>query len=212
MVLLQKSYSKLNLLQKKLQGLSYPKSFLDYLLGSRKSLTIVTDYYDYIRGEVFIDDMFDINDDVPRGFDLAVLIHLLYKDFLTQIKKGSINEQVARFLLSGKARYLGEKKINRRVMKALTEHVFTFESIEEEIIEEESKREKKAYITIQMKESEILRGEIFLHDLSPYLSNQNITIEDLLTILYLDFINQIKEQGNSDKIQKNILSHLKSAL
>ncbi|MDR4950403.1 hypothetical protein [Neobacillus cucumis] len=209
---MQKSYSKLNLLQKKLQGLSYPKSFLDYLLGSRKSLTIVTDYYDYIRGEVFIDDMFDINDDVPRGFDLAVLIHLLYKDFLTQIKKGSINEQVARFLLSGKARYLGEKKINRRVMKALTEHVFTFESIEEEIIEEESKREKKAYITIQMKESEILRGEIFLHDLSPYLSNQNITIEDLLTILYLDFINQIKEQGNSDKIQKNILSHLKSAL
>jgi hypothetical protein len=208
---LKKSYSKLNLLQKKLQGLSSPKGFFDYILGNRKYLTIVTGYYDYIRGEVFIDDMFDIFDDVPRGFDLAVLIHLLYKDFLTQIKKGNVNKQVAGFLLSGKARYLGEKKAERRVMKALTEHVFTFESIEEEIIEE-SEKEKKAYITIQMKESEILRGEIFLHDLTPYLNNQHVTIEDLLTILYLEFINQIKEQGNSDKIQKNILSHLKSAL
>ncbi|MGF6947751.1 hypothetical protein QF028_000244 [Neobacillus sp. B4I6] len=208
---MKKSYSKLNLLQKKLQGLSSPKGFFDYILGNRKYLTIVTGYYDYIRGEVFIDDMFDIFDDVPRGFDLAVLIHLLYKDFLTQIKKGNVNKQVAGFLLSGKARYLGEKKAERRVMKALTEHVFTFESIEEEIIEE-SDKEKKAYITIQMKESEILRGEIFLHDLTPYLNNQHVTIEDLLTILYLEFINQIKEQGNSDKIQKNILSHLKSAL
>jgi hypothetical protein len=210
-VLLKKSYSKLNLLQKKLQGFSSPKSFLDYVLGNQKYLTIITSYYDYIRGEVFIDDMFDIFDDVPRGFDLAVLIHLLYKDFLTQIKKRNINKEVARFLLSGKAQYLGEKKVERRVMKALTEHVFTFESIEEEFIKE-SEKERKAYITIQMKESEILRGEIFLHDLTPYLNNQHVTIEDLLTILYLDFINQIKEQGNSDKIQKNILSHLKSAL
>ncbi|SMQ86628.1 hypothetical protein SAMN05444673_6627 [Bacillus sp. OV166] len=208
---MKKSYSKLNLLQKKLQGLSSPKGFLDYMLGNRKYLTIVTGYYDYIRGEVFIDDMFDIFDDVPRGFDLAVLIHLLYQDFLTQVKKGNINKQVAGFLVSGKARYLGEKKAERRVMKALTEHVFTFESIEEEIIEE-SEKEKKAYITIQMKESEILRGEILLHDLTPYLNDQHVTIEDLLTILYLDFINQIKEQGNSDKIQKSILSHLKSAL
>jgi hypothetical protein len=211
-VLLKKSYSKLNLLQKKLQGLSSPKGFLDYMLGNRKYLTIVTGYYDYIRGEVFIDDMFDIFDDVPRGFDLSVLIHLLYKDFLTQIKKGNINKQVAGFLVSGKARFLGEKKVEKRVMKALTKNVFSFESIEEEINEEESEKEKKAYITIQMKESEILRGEIFLHDLTPYLNDQHVTIEDLLTILYLDFINQIKEQGNSDKIQKNILSHLKSAL
>lgn len=209
---MKKSYSRLNLLQKKLQGFSSPKRFFDYILGNRKYLTIVTGYYDYIRGEVFIDDMFDLYEEVPRGFDLAVLIHLLYKDFLTQIKKGNINKQVAEFLLSGKAQYLGEKKVEKRVMKALTEHVFTFESIEEEVIEEGAEKEKKAYITIQMKEAEILRGEIFLHDLTPYLKDQHVTIEDLLTILYLDFINQIKEKGNSDKVQKNILSHLKSAL
>lgn len=189
MVLLKKSYSKLNLLQKKLQGISSTRSFLDYIFGNGKYLTIIIGYYDYLRGEIFIDDMFDMYEDVPRGFDLAVLIHLLYKDFITQIKKGNINKQVAGFLLSGKERYLIEKKVEKRVLKAVTEHVFTFESIEEEIIEEEVEKEKKAYVTIQMKESELLRGEIFLHDLSPFLKGQHLTIEDLLTILYLDFIN-----------------------
>ena len=209
---MKKSYSRLNLLQKKLKGISSPKSFFDFIFGDGKYLTIIIGYYDYIRGEVFIDDLSDIYEDVPRGFDLAVLIHLLYKDFLTQIKKGNINKQVAGFLLSGKTRYLGEKKVEKRVMKALTEHVFTFESIEEEVLGEEEEKEKKAYLTIKMKESEILRGEIFLHDLTPYLKDQHVTIEELLTILYLDFINQIKEQGNSDKVHKNIISHLKSAL
>lgn len=212
MVLLRKSYSKLNLLQKKLQGLSSTKSLFDYIFGNGKYLTIILGYYDYLRGEVFIDDMFDMYEDVPRGFNLAVLIHVLYKDFITQIKKGNINKQVAGFLLSGKERYLRENKVEKRVMKAVTEHVFTFESIEEEIIEEEVEKEKKAHVTIQMKESELLRGEIFLHDLSPFLKGEHLTIEDLLIILYLDFINQIKEQGNSMKVQKNILSHLKSAL
>ena len=211
MVLLKKSYSRLNLLQRKLQGLSPSKGLFDYIFGNRRYLKIIIGYYDYIRGEVFIDDMFDMYEDVPHGFNLAVLIHLLYKDFLNQIKKGNINKQVAGFLMSKKEQYMGEVKVEKRVMKALSDHLFTFETIEKEVIEEDFEKEKKAHITIQMKETEILRGEIFLHDLSPYLKDQHITIEDLLTILYLDFIAQVKEEGNSVKVQKNILSHLKSA-
>jgi hypothetical protein len=211
-VLLKRSYSSLNLLQQKLKGFSSEKGFFDYIFNNRKYLTLVVGYYDYLRGKVFIEDIYDMYEDVPYGFDLAVLIHLLYKDFMTQIKKGAENKQVAGFLLSGKAEYLGKKKVERRVMKALTEHVFTFESIEEDIIEEKHKKEKEAHLTIRMKESEILRGEIFLHDLSPFLKDEHMTIEDLLTILYLDFIKQIKEHGNSVKVQKNILFHLKSGL
>ena len=154
--------------------------------------------------------MLDMYEDVPLGFDLAVLIHLLYRDFITQIKKGTEFKQVAGFLLSGKEEYLGKKRTEKRVMKALTEHVFSYESMEEEVIEAKSEKEKEAHLTIRIKESEILRGEIFLHDLSPFLNEQHITIEDLLTILYLDFINQIKKHGNSEKVQKNILFHLKS--
>lgn len=207
---MKRSYSSLDLLQQKLKGSYSQKGFFDFIFNSRKYLTLVIGYYDYLRGKVFIDDMYDMYEDIPNGFDLAVLIHLLYKDFITQIKKGAENKQVAGFLLAGKVEYLEEKKIEKRVMKALTEHVFTFESIEEDIIEERHNKEKKAYLTIRMKESEILRGEIFLHDLSPFLKDQHLTIEDLLTILYLDFIKQIKENGNSVKVQKNLLFHLKS--
>ncbi|MCQ6281812.1 hypothetical protein [Bacillus sp. EB600] len=32
-----------------------------------------------------------------------------------------------------------------------------------------------------------------------------VTIEDLLTILYIDYINQIKDQGNSVIVQKTFL-------
>lgn len=207
---MKKSYSNLNLLQQKLTGTSSPKGFFEYIFHNRKYLTLVIGYYDYLRGKVFIEDMLDLYEDVPLGFDLAVLIHLLYRDFITQIKKGTEFKQVAGFLLSGKADYLGKKRTEKRVMKALTEHVFSYESTEEEIIETKPEKEKKAHLTIRIKESEILRGEIFLHDLSPYLKEEHITIEDLLTILYSDFINQIKKHGNSEKVQKNILFHLKS--
>lgn len=207
---MKKSYSNLNLLQQKLTGASSSKGFFEYIFHNRKYLTLVIGYYDYLRGKVFIEDMLDLYEDVPLGFDLAVLIHLLYRDFITQIKKGTEFKQVAGFLLSGKADYLGKKRTEKRVMKALTEHVFSYESTEEEIIETKPEKEKKAHLTIRIKESEILRGEIFLHDLSPYLKEEHITIEDLLTILYSDFINQIKKHGNSEKVQKNILFHLKS--
>lgn len=207
---MKKSYSSLNLLHQKLTGSTSPKGFFEYLFNNRKYLTLVFGYYDYLRGKVFIEDMLDMYEDVPHGFDLAVLIHLLYRDFMNQIKKGTENKQIAGFLLSGKAQYLGMKKTEKRVMKALTEHVFSFESMEEHIIEEKADEDKEAHLTIRLKESEVLRGEIFLHDLSPFLKDEHITIEDLLTILYLDFIKQIKEHGNSTKVQKNILFHLQS--
>lgn len=205
---MKKSYSSLNLLQQKLTGSSSSKGFLDYFFNNRKYLTLVFGYYDYLRGKVFIEDIFDMYDDVPNEFDLDVLIHLLYRDFMNQIKKGTDNKQIAGFLLAGKAQYLNVKKTEKRIMKALTEHVFSFESLEEEVIEEKSDEDKEAHLTIRMKEAEVLRGEIFLHDLSPFLKDVHLTIEDLLTILYLDFIKQIKEHGNSAKVQKNILFHL----
>ncbi|KMY42771.1 hypothetical protein [Peribacillus loiseleuriae] len=135
-------------------------------------------------------------------FRVSCLDSLTLSDFITHIKKGTQFKQVARFLLSGKVNYLGKKRTEKRVMKALMEHVFSYESIEEEIIDVKPEKEKEAHLTIRIKDSEILRGEIFLHDLSPFLNEQHITIEDLLTILYLDFIKQIKEHGNSMIVQK----------
>lgn len=94
-------------------------------------------YYDYIRGKIFIEDLRDnFGEKVPYHFDIAVLLHMLYDDFLAKIKKGAKNEEIARYLIRGKEKHFIKKK-QKRVMKALTKHVFEFETVEEE---EEYKR------------------------------------------------------------------------
>ncbi|MGW8428890.1 hypothetical protein ACWGJQ_26165 [Peribacillus simplex] len=70
---------------------------------------------------------------------------------------------------------------------------------------EVTSEEKRAEITLRIKESEIYRGEIFLHDISPYLMDEELTVEDLLVILFMDFLKRIKEKGNSSQAMKAIL-------
>jgi hypothetical protein len=52
--------------------------------------------------------------------------------------------------------------IEKRVFKQLSTKLFSFEQREEEI--EVTSEEKRAEITLRIKESEIYRGEVFLHD------------------------------------------------
>ncbi|MGW8425474.1 hypothetical protein ACWGJQ_08260 [Peribacillus simplex] len=47
---------------------------------------------------------------------------------------------------------------------------------------------KRAEITFRIKESEIYRGEVFLHDISPYLMDEELKVEDFLVILFMDFL------------------------
>ncbi|MDQ7860946.1 hypothetical protein RCO48_07730 [Peribacillus frigoritolerans] len=62
--------------------------------------------------------------------------------------------------------------------------------------------EKRAEITLRIKESEIFRGEVFLHDISSYLMDEELKVEDLLVILFMDFLKRIKEKGNSSQAMK----------
>ncbi|WP_108671450.1 hypothetical protein [Peribacillus acanthi] len=204
---MKRSYSRYNLLQEKLRGNRPKRLFHSFFSSGRKYITLVVGYYDYLRGKVFIDDLLDTFEEAPE-FDIAVLIHLLYQDFMNQIKKGYDNRQIALFLRKKKTEYLEADKQEKKVMKQVTQNIFTFETTEEDVESPHGEREKQAHITIRIKETELLRGEIFLHDLSPFMAHTTLTIEDLMVILYLDFIKQVKENGNSSKIQKSILHRL----
>ncbi|MDQ7862312.1 hypothetical protein RCO48_18815 [Peribacillus frigoritolerans] len=57
--------------------------------------------------------------------------------------------------------------------------------------------EKRGEITLRIKELEIYRGEVFLHDISPYLMDEELKVEDLLVILFMDFLQRIKEKGKT---------------
>lgn len=166
-------------------------------------------YYDYIRGKIFIEDLRDnFGEDVPYNFDMGVLLHMLYDDFLAQIKKGAKNEEIALYLIRGKEKHFKKKK-QKRVMKALTKHIFEFETVEEEDEYFESQESKIAYLELRIRESEVLRGEVLIYDLEPFMKGINVTIEQLISIVYLDFIENVKSEGNSLKVQKSILAHLK---
>lgn len=208
-----KSYSKLNLLQNKLTGRDEPKSLLEYFFTSKYSyVTFTVPYYDYIRGEVFIDDLRDVmGKEVPLLFDLSGLINLLYEDFLTQIKKGTNLESMANFLVNSKSRYINPPMIEKRVIKEVNTNLFSLETVEDEVEEvKDDEPYKKAEITIRLKSSAILRGEVFLHDLSDYMSDDFLNIEELFTVLYLDFINKIRENGNTLTVMKAISKRINS--
>lgn len=208
---MKKSYSSWNLLQERLSG--YTGGFFKSFASTKKSIIVTMPYYDFLRGKVFIDDLFDaFGDQIPQDFDFAYLLYMLYQDLLQQIKKGGgSNEQLANYIRSGHQRYFKKRTKQKRVMKALTSHLFEFETVEEEEEEEQPKEGRTAYIELKMREKELLRGEVLLHDLSPYMDEEIITIEQLISIVYLDFIQKIKADGNSVKVQKSIVAHLKNA-
>lgn len=209
---MKKSYSSLNLLQERLSGSTEGRGFFSYLFNNRPTIEVKVPYYEYLRGQVFCDDLRDnFSDQVPFNFDVTYLVYLLYDDFLRQIKMGVKNEQIATFLMDGKNRYFPKKVHEKRIMKSISKYVFEFETIEEEddIEETPSEDAKMAYITIRMSKSGLLRAEVLIHDLEPYMNPEfRITVEEVIAIVFLNFIGTIKREGNTLKLQKSILSHI----
>ncbi|MGE6614168.1 hypothetical protein ACQKFG_27485 [Peribacillus sp. NPDC076916] len=165
---MKKSYSQFNLLSNKLlYGTKEKKGFFDYFLPKYRYLQIEVPYYEYLRGEVFVEDMKDLFEEAPENLTMYHLIALLYFDFMEQVKKGAKYEQLCPFLISSKKKFQERPMIKKRVLKQVTNKLFSFEQREEEI--EVTSEEKQAEITLRIKESEIYRGEVFLHDISLYL-------------------------------------------
>jgi hypothetical protein len=211
--ILKKSYSGLNLLQKKLSGVSGEyKNFIDFFLTNRKYLTLKIPYYDYLRGIIFLDDMrSNYGKEFPHHLDIATLVFILFDDFLVQIKRGSAkNQDIAAYLLDGIDKYFHTPKKEQRVMKALSNRLFKFETVEYESDQDEIQTEegKYAYLEIRIRETDVLRAEVLIHELHPFLSEATITVEELMTIIYLDFILTIKNDGNSEKVQTSLINRV----
>ncbi|MED1203538.1 hypothetical protein [Heyndrickxia acidicola] len=205
---MKKSYRNPNMLQEKISGKSAPKNLFRALFSSRRYLTIALPYYDYLRGNVFIEDLKDAyGEEVPLMFDISVLLLLLYDDMMNQVKKGAKHKEIAAYLKQGAKQYFSKRTNEKRVMQAVNERLFTFETIEEEI--EKDEKEKTAYLEIRIREAEILRGEVLLHDVEPFMEGIHVSIEQLISLVYLNFIQGVKAEGNSPQVQKSIVAHLK---
>lgn len=185
------------------------KGFFQSFFSSKKYITVKLPYYDYLRGQVFIQDL---QDNYPEAIttyvDIGTLIELLYTDFLNQIKRGVKNEDVAIYLKQSMKKYFPVKLVEKRVFKQVNNHLFQYEDLEEDDEIEEADEEKFAYIEIRSPEKMILRGEILLYDLTPYLGGTSISVEHLIAIIYLDFIKRVQEHGNSVAVQQTLIKKI----
>ncbi|WP_445506749.1 hypothetical protein [Niallia sp. 03190] len=207
---MKKSYSEFNILQNKLTGAHREKGLLQHFFSARKYLTIKLPYYSYLRGLIFIDDLKDnYPEEVPFTFDTGHLLHMLYSDFMSQVKRGVKNEEVGAYLKESMAKYFPVKTVEKRVFKKLSNTLFQFEEVAELEEEVEDEEERTAYLDIRMRDKIILRGEVLIHDLAPFLDGVSITVEQLISIIYLDFIKTVQDNGNSSAIQGAIVSSIK---
>jgi hypothetical protein len=187
-------------------------------------LNLTMKYIDVLRGYAFIDDLketFGENHPECKTLNISDIISILYEDFIKQIKNGNQNHKVvAEFLLDGKLRYIDSMKKNvpyERRFKQITPNTFIYEDVEledddiDDDVDEEN-LEETVYVEIFIKEKFVNRGKILLYDLEPYLKGEKITIEDVISIRYLNFIDQLRVEGNNRKVMKAILISLGKTL
>jgi hypothetical protein len=214
-----RSLSKLDLLKNKFQ--EEAKTFWQILKEPKfKYIDIVIPYYDYLRGQVLLADMEKILDNCP-GIDLGKLINLLYLQFLSQIRKGitTVNNRkqgldlniLSYKLISLKNEYIEEppklvEKIQIEEFKQITPTTWILQEQVEEIEHTSKEKPKNAYLTIRIKNQEVYRGEVLIYDLQQINPELSLNVEELIQILYMDFITKIKKDGNSDSVMKSIVA------
>lgn len=163
-------------------------------------------HYDYLRGNVLLSDIEMVVDEGP-SIDIGQLINLLYLQFLYQVRKGAdlsalahnvVNKMIECNLLESTL-MKKEKKLT-----SVTPNLFVLKEYETAELSKQSKP-RQAIITIRMKISEIYRGEVFLNDIYNLNNEYDITVENLISMLYIDFIKTIKQAGNDEKVIYNII-------
>lgn len=203
---MMKSFSKFNLIKSKLfEG---KKSFLDLLLEPKyQYVDIEVPHYDYLRGNVLLSDIEMVAEDCSP-INIAQLIYLLYLQFLHQVRKGTSLDSLSHSIILKMEEYdlLDSPTIRKKNTKLapVSPNLFALQEFEEKD-PLSVRKEKTACITLRMKISEIYRGEILLHDMYQLNNEYELNVEQLMAMLYIDFIHTIKREGNDEELIKRIL-------
>ena len=182
-----------------LNDLTYrPTSFLDRILhvASRRfshstDMTYSFSVYasDYIRAELLCQD---ISEELEDTFTQSELISLLVDGFLYEAKHKMKPKEI----------YEG---FNSKIERSIQIHDLYGGS---EIITLNKKQSKKAEITCVIKRNEALRLEVILCDIADLGIDHNYTVNDILEILYSDFIYKYRT-GELYNILNTIVTGLK---
>lgn len=207
-----KPFSKPNLLQTDLRLMDSKPTVIDRLFGRNKPaktiLSIKGSQYDFFRCEILIDDVKrKVQGHIPH-FGIDSIVSLLYKQFLVYVIEGEhetgdqiVPLELARELMRKYKFYFDDKVISQELKRKSTNHWSLAERVE-------SKPVARMYsIDITMNRTEALRGEVFLMDLHRLDPEFFLTLEQVISTLFADFMASVKS-GNQRDILNGIIDSL----
>lgn len=206
-----KPLSKLNLISGRLQELSSPRKgvlgvLFDALLGSSGSkrqakvdLSVRLPQHDYVRAEMFIGDVMEMaGDDVSLRVD--ELIAIIYQDFLATVVRGVNQKQLASKLAQKRDKYFRPSDKVEELVNVSPNHW----TLSERVV---TKKVKWVVLRMEIARHIVFRGEGFLMDLSLIEPEFHMTLEELISVLTMDFIAQVRS-GNDAKVIQRIINNL----
>lgn len=185
-------YSQANLINEELSLIGSTNFIGKMLHKMNKSsmilLSIEVPLNSYLRAEVFCEDIQDITE---TSFDQRDLLTLLYEDFLYEAKINPDLKKIFKVLTR-----LEHESGKTAVLEKKTDSIF-------KLIHKEQHEELKS-LPISMRRKYALRGEIILADMEESYPNHSYTIERVLELLYMDFIDTFRKGDNTEVIKKII--------
>ncbi|MFC5651009.1 hypothetical protein ACFPYJ_18235 [Paenibacillus solisilvae] len=155
---------------------------------NKKSISVMvrTRGIDLLRAEVFLDDLNVLSGgEYQHYFTFTPFVQLLYDDFLLQIRKQYSPVEMANRLVSRRRKYFNNQD-------GLCSHTL---------------KSKWFLIPVPLERPLVLRGEVFLHDLTVSCPGFKMNLSALLSILVLDFISEIRK-GNQQELIRMIVNRL----
>ncbi|GGG18655.1 hypothetical protein [Paenibacillus abyssi] len=201
-----KPQKRFNLISDRLQEIASPqRSILGNLFGRLSKtptvgLRLRFPQYDYLRAEMFVEDLLELCD-YEITFQVDDLISILYKDFLVQVAQGTNQKQLLIKLKEKQDRHF-------RVSDKVAEYVWLNPNHLHRTEKNVPRKVKYLMMEMQILRKAALRGEVFLMDLSQLDPEFTLTLDQLISILFIDFVSELKSGNDADLVQ-NIIAHLR---
>ncbi|MNW28101.1 hypothetical protein D3C74_49130 [compost metagenome] len=159
------------------------KGFLGWLSRGPKDIQVTLPAYDFLRAEVFVMDLKRVED--LDDFDVHDLFVLLLEDFVYHIR---LDAELPELLENLKERFERVKSVRAvRREKRVKDNFIT--------------------ITVALEHETILRTQVLLRDLFELDQDFSVQIEDLLKVLVVDLVHELK-RGSGKKYARAIMDHL----
>ncbi|CRH65982.1 Uncharacterised protein [Chlamydia trachomatis] len=179
-------YSQANLINEELSLIGSTNFIGKMLHKMNKSsmilLSIKVPLNSYLRAEVFCEDIQDLSE---MSFDQKDLLTLLYEDFLYEGKRNPDLKKIFKVLNT-----LEHESGKTAVLEKKTDSIF-------KLIHKEQHEELQP-LHLRVRRKYALRGEVLLADLEEDHPNHGFTIERVIELLYMDFIDKLRKGDNTE--------------